>query len=152
MTGRLNLPFILIADDDADDRLLVEEALVESGVAVGRVFVHDGEQLLDYLNQAGDFLHVSTKRPAFILLDLRMPRMDGREALRQMKADPKLRSIPVVILTTSRNSDDIRATYSCGVNSFIVKPSNYSDLVDVMRTLGRYWFDTVELPPDNEYN
>lgn len=143
------MPLILVADDDADDRLLVEEALEESGLEVDLAFVHDGEELLAFLREKG--AHAGPKqRPSVILLDLRMPRMDGREALVHMKADPDLKTIPVVILTTSRNADDILATYNSGVNSFIVKPSKYNDLVEVMRTLGHYWFDTVELPPANE--
>lgn len=137
---------LLIADDDPDDRLLAEEALVESRLANGMHFVEDGEQLLDFLNRRGMYADQNLPRPGLILLDLNMPRKDGREALQEIKADPNLRRIPVVVLTTSKAEEDILRTYDLGVNSFIVKPVTFEQLVEVMRALGRYWFEIVELP------
>ena len=138
---------ILIADDDADDRMMASEALEESRLANDLRFVEDGEELLDYLYRRGRFAgEGAAPRPGLILLDLNMPRMDGREALREIKGDPALRSIPVVVLTTSKAEEDIYRTYDLGVNSFITKPVQFESLVEVMRALGKYWFEIVELP------
>jgi CheY-like chemotaxis protein len=138
---------ILIADDDADDRLMASEALEESRLANDLRFVEDGEELLDYLYRRGRFAgEGAAPRPGLILLDLNMPRMDGREALREIKGDPALRSIPVVVLTTSKAEEDIYRTYDLGVNSFITKPVQFESLVEVMKALGKYWFEIVELP------
>ena len=138
---------ILIADDDADDRMMASEALEESRLANDLRFVEDGEELLDYLYSRGRFAgEGAAPRPGLILLDLNMPRKDGREALREIKSDPALRSIPVVVLTTSKAEEDIYRTYDLGVNSFITKPVQFEGLVEVMRTLGKYWFEIVELP------
>ncbi len=138
---------ILIADDDADDRMMASEALAESRLANDLRFVEDGEELLDYLYHRGRFAAGGeSPRPGLILLDLNMPRKDGREALREIKGDPALRSIPVVVLTTSKAEEDIYRTYDLGVNSFITKPVLFESLVEVMKTLGKYWFEIVELP------
>jgi len=138
---------ILIADDDADDRMMASEALEESRLANDLRFVEDGEELLDYLYGRGRFAgEGAAPRPGLILLDLNMPRKDGREALREIKGDPSLRSIPVVVLTTSKAEEDIYRTYDLGVNSFITKPVQFESLVEVMKTLGKYWFEIVELP------
>ena len=140
---------ILIADDDADDRMMASEALEESRLANDLRFVEDGEELLDYLYHRGRFAGADdSPRPGLILLDLNMPRKDGREALREIKSDPGLRSIPVVVLTTSKAEEDIYRTYDLGVNSFITKPVSFEGLVAVMREVGRYWIEIVELPPD----
>ena len=140
---------ILLADDDADDRMLTKEALAESRLANDLRLVEDGEDLLDYLRRRGRYTSPdASPRPGLILLDLNMPRMDGREALREIKSDPNLRSIPIVILTTSKAEEDIYRTYDLGVNSFITKPVTFDGLVAVMRGLGRYWFEIVELPRD----
>ena len=142
---------ILLADDDADDRMLARDALVESRLANDLHFVEDGEQLLDYLYRRGKFESAeSSPRPGLILLDLNMPRKDGREALQEIKADPSLRHIPIVVLTTSKAEEDIYRTYDLGVNSFITKPVTFDGLVKVMKVLGRYWFEIVELPPRQE--
>ena len=139
---------ILLADDDADDRMLTRDALAESRLANDLRFVEDGEQLMAYLRREGRFNSPeSAPRPGLILLDLNMPRKDGREALREIKGDPTLRSIPIVVLTTSKAEEDIYRTYDLGVNSFITKPVTFDGLVSVMRGLGRYWFEIVELPP-----
>lgn len=139
---------ILLADDDADDRMLTRDALAESRLANDLRFVEDGEQLMAYLRREDRFASPeASPRPGLILLDLNMPRKDGREALREIKGDPNLRSIPIVVLTTSKAEEDIYRTYDLGVNSFITKPVTFDGLVSVMRGLGRYWFEIVELPP-----
>jgi CheY-like chemotaxis protein len=138
---------ILLADDDADDRVLARDALDESRVVNDLRFVEDGEQLMDYLHRRGKFANPeSSPHPGLILLDLNMPRKDGREALREIKSDANLRHIPVVVLTTSKAEEDIYRTYDLGVNSFITKPVTFEGLVGVMRSLGRYWLEIVELP------
>jgi CheY-like chemotaxis protein len=138
---------IVLADDDPDDCVLAKEALEESRLANELHVVGDGEELLAYLRHEQAYAEPeSSPRPGLILLDLNMPRKDGREALREIKADPSLRSIPVVVLTTSRAEEDIYRTYELGVSSFISKPVTFEGLVDVMRVLGRYWFEIVELP------
>ncbi len=138
---------ILVADDDADDRLMIRDALTENRLANDLRFVEDGVELLHYLRRTGPFGgRADCPRPGLILLDLNMPKMDGREALREIKADPELRGIPVVVLTTSKAEEDIYRTYNLGVNSFITKPVTFESLVAITRDLGRYWFEIVELP------
>ncbi len=138
---------ILIADDDEDDRDMIRDALKESRLINNLHCVKDGEELMDYLNHRGNFEDpIKNPLPGLILLDLNMPRMDGREALKEIKTNPRLRQIPVVILTTSQAEEDIFRTYELGVNSFITKPVSFESLVKVMKTLGNYWFDIVELP------
>lgn len=142
---------ILIADDDAEDRMLIRDALKESRLVNNLMFVHDGEQLLDYLCHRGDYADKEKyHRPGLILLDLNMPRKDGREALVEIKSDPVLRTIPVVVLTTSKAEEDILRTYDLGVSSFITKPVSFNSLVNIMQTLKKYWFEIVELPPATE--
>ncbi len=139
---------ILMADDDADDCLLATEALEESNLPNKLCFVEDGEALLDYLYRRGQYAHLDeTSRPGLILLDLNMPRKDGREALKEIKADPTLCQIPIVILTTSRAEEDIYRTYELGASSFITKPVTFDGLVDVIETMAKYWFSIVQLPP-----
>jgi len=138
---------ILMADDDADDRLLAKDALTECGSIGELQFVENGEELVDYLLRRGKFAdRANSVLPGLILLDLNMPKKDGREALREIKADPQLRQIPVVVLTTSKADTDIGRVYDLGANSFIAKPVSFDSLVDVMKTICRYWFDIVELP------
>ncbi len=138
---------ILIADDDPDDRLLARDALAESRLANDVRFVEDGEDLLDYLYRRGKWSDPeASPRPGLILLDLNMPRKDGREALKELKAEPELRGIPIVVLTTSAAEEDIYRTYDLGVSSFVTKPVTFEGLVEVMQVVGRYWFEIVELP------
>ena len=138
---------ILLADDDADDRLLTKQALAENRLANDLVFVEDGEELMDYLLRQGKFTNPEdSPRPGLILLDLNMPRKDGREALEEIKTHPTLRKIPIVILTTSKTEEDICRSYNLGVNSYITKPVTFEGLVEVMKTVGKYWFEIVELP------
>jgi CheY-like chemotaxis protein len=138
---------ILVADDDAEDRMLVRDALEESRLANQVHFVEDGEELMDYLRNLGKYSDKSKyPSPGLILLDLNMPRKDGREAVKEIKSDPNLRIIPIVVLTTSKAEEDILKTYDLGVSSFITKPVTFSSMVEIMRTLGKYWFEIVELP------
>jgi CheY-like chemotaxis protein len=138
---------ILMAEDDADDRLLVRDALAECQWAADLHVVENGEELLDYLLHRGKYEDLATSpRPGLILLDLNMPRKDGREVLREIKLSPELRRIPVVVLTTSQADTDIEGIYELGANSFITKPVRFDGLVNVMRLLGQYWFKVVELP------
>ncbi len=138
---------ILMADDDPDDRLMAEKALRQHRLANGLRFVENGEELLDYLHRRGKFADAAQyPMPGVILLDLNMPRKDGREALAEIKADPHLRRIPVVILTTSKADEDIIRSYDLGVNSYITKPVTFQGFVDAMRILNQYWFELVKLP------
>ncbi len=138
---------ILMADDDEEDQMLAAEALEEARLGNDLRFVNDGEELMAYLRREGRFADpASSPRPGLILLDLNMPRMDGREALRQIKADPALRKIPVVILTTSQAQEDIVRTYDLGAAGFVVKPVAFEGLVEVVRTIGRYWIQVVARP------
>lgn len=139
---------ILIADDDSEDRQMIKEALEESRLVNTLAFVKDGEELMDYLNNKGAFQDVERyPAPGLILLDLNMPKKDGREALKEIKADSRLKQIPVVVLTTSSAEEDVVRTYNLGVNSFITKPVTFEALVQVMKGLGQYWLEIVELPP-----
>ena len=138
---------VLMAEDDSDDRLLVKDAMAECRWEGDLRFVENGEELLDYLMRRGKYSQPAyAPRPRLILLDLNMPRKDGREALREIKADEELRRIPVVVFTTSKAGTDIDRMYELGANSFISKPIQFDALVNVMRILGQYWFNTVELP------
>ncbi len=138
---------ILLADDDPDDRMLAQEAFEESRLRNTLEMVEDGEELMDYLLHRGKYAGGAARpRPSLILLDLNMPRKDGREALREIKSSPELRRIPIVVLTTSKADEDILRTYDLGVNSFITKPVTFEALVDVLLALGKYWFEIVELP------
>lgn len=138
---------ILMADDDADDRLLTQEALNESRVINDLRFVEDGEELMEYLFLRGKYANGEiAPRPGLILLDLNMPKKDGREALREIKGDPNLRRIPVVVMTTSKTEEDIFRSYDLGASSFITKPVTFAGLVELMRTMGQYWIEFVELP------
>ena len=138
---------ILMADDDADDRMLAKDALHESRVLNDLRFVEDGEELMDYLARRGKFSNPDdSPRPGLILLDLNMPRKDGREALKEIKADPNLRRIPIVVMTTSKAEEDIYRSYDIGASSFITKPITFDRLVELMKALGAYWVEFVELP------
>lgn len=137
---------ILIADDDIDDCELIRDALKESRLLNQIHFVHDGEQLLSYLLAQSALPSTEKKLPGLILLDLNMPRMDGREVLLELKKYPELHQIPVIVLTTSQAEEDIIRSYNLGANSFITKPVEFKTLVEVLRDVGRYWFEIVELP------
>ena len=141
---------LLLADDDPDDRLLVKDALEETHCTADLRSVEDGVELMDYLRHRGRYADPSeAPPPSLILLDLKMPRKSGHQALKEIKEDPDLRQIPVVILTTSRQEQDISRSYRLGVNSFITKPSSFRGLVETMRVLERYWFEVVTLPGEH---
>jgi CheY-like chemotaxis protein len=147
MNDSITANLILMAEDDSDDRLLVKDAMAECRWEGDLCFVENGEELLDYLRRRGKYSRSAiAPRPGLILLDLNMPRKDGREALREIKADAELRRIPVVIFTTSKADTDIGRLYDLGASSFISKPIQFDALVSVMRILGQYWFGTVQLP------
>ena len=138
---------VLMAEDDPDDRLMIEEAWRENLLSNDLYFVEDGEELMDYLKHRGKYEHgIDAPRPGLILLDLNMPKKDGREALKEIKTDPDLRCIPVVVLTTSKAEEDIVRSYDTGANSFITKPVTFEALVEVLKTLRKYWVEIVELP------
>jgi two-component system response regulator len=138
---------ILMAEDDPDDRYLTREALAESRIANELYFVEDGVDLLDYLNRKGKFSDpLTSPKPGIILLDLNMPKKDGREALKEIKENPDLKRIPIIILTTSNAEEDVLKTYNLGANSFITKPVTFNGLVNVIKVLENYWFEIVRLP------
>ena len=139
---------ILMAEDDPDDRMLTKDAFEENRLMNDLRFVEDGEELMDYLYRRGKFVDPhESPRPGVILLDLNMPRKDGREALKEIKADADLRRIPIVVLTTSKAEEDILRSYEIGANSFITKPVTFDGLVAVVNSLNKYWVEIVELPP-----
>lgn len=141
---------ILIAEDDPDDRLFSKEAFEAAHLMNQVVFVEDGQELMDYLNCRGKYDGgPECPPPSLILLDLNMPRKDGREALIEIKSNPRLRHIPVVVLTTSKADEDILKSYDLGVSGYITKPLTFERLIDIMKAIGKYWFEIVELPsPD----
>lgn len=140
---------ILMADDDVDDRLMTQDAFEESRIANDLRFVEDGEELMDYLKRRGKFQDPATSpRPGLILLDLNMPKKDGREALAEIKKDPVLKHIRVLVMTTSKAEEDIYRTYNLGATSYITKPVTFEGLVEVIKTLGKYWLEIVELPEE----
>jgi len=147
VNGIVRNNLILMAEDDLDDRLLAQDAFKESGLGTELRFVNDGVELMDYLYKQNKFSGPETApKPGLIILDLNMPRKDGREALKELKANAELRKIPVVILTTSTAGPDISKVYDLGANSFISKPVAYNSLVGLMRSLADYWFNVVVLP------
>ncbi|MBO0936612.1 response regulator [Fibrella sp. HMF5335] len=137
---------ILIADDDADDRLFMAEALRQNQFGSTVKFVEDGEELMNYLTCANGFTVENAPRPSLILLDLNMPRKDGFEALKEIKTNPHLCRLPVVVLSTSSAKEDVKRAYGLGGNSFITKPHNFSRLTELMGSLKLYWMETVQLP------
>ena len=149
MTSSPESVVLLIADDDPEDCMLMRDALREGHLVNDLRFVADGEELLDYLLHRGKYADpLSAPRPGLILLDLNMPRKDGREALKEIKEHPSLKSIPVVVFTTSKAEEDIYRSYELGVSSFITKPVTFSSLIHTVKTLGQYWFSVVALPGD----
>jgi CheY-like chemotaxis protein len=138
---------ILMADDDADDREMTREAFAANHLANDLRFVEDGVELMDYLKRRGRYADAGTApQPGLILLDLNMPKKDGREALEEIKADPRLREIPVIVLTTSKQEEDIHRSYQLHANSYITKPVTFESLIALVSTLGKYWMEIVELP------
>jgi CheY-like chemotaxis protein len=151
MTSERRSIVILVADDDDEDCLLIKEAFKEGLLVNGLRFVGDGEELMDYLRRRGKYKDPSlSPRPGIILLDLNMPRKDGREALKEIKSDSDLKAIPVVVLTTSKDEEDILRSYASGANSYITKPVTFAGLVKAIKALGKYWLEIVELLPERE--
>ena len=139
---------ILLAEDDHDDCYLIGEALEESGIQHKLFVVENGEELLNYLSRQGKYQDTTVyPKPNVILLDLKMPLLDGKEALMQIKKNPQLKRIPIIVLTTSQADEDINETYSLGITGFITKPRTFNELVEIMKSVGNYWFDSVTLPP-----
>jgi CheY-like chemotaxis protein len=136
-----------MAEDDPEDQMLVKRAFAEARLVNELEMVEDGEELMDYLHRRGAY--GDAQRPDLILLDLNMPRKDGREALEEIKRDPDLRRIPVVVLTTSSVDEDVVRSYQLGVSSYVQKPVTFQKLVETVETLGHYWFEIVKLPPNN---
>lgn len=146
-----NAIVILMADDDEDDVLLTEKALRRGKLLNDLHSVRDGEELLDYLLHRGAYVDsTQAPRPGVILLDLNMPRKDGREALKEIKAHEDLKDIPIIVFTTSKAEEDIYRSYKLGVNSFITKPVTFEKLIEVMQMLGKYWFEIVSLPNEGQ--
>ena len=144
-----NMITILLADDDPDDRQLTRDAFGENRLANDLHCVEDGEELMDYLRRRGRYSDLNGEPlPGLILLDLNMPRKDGREALKEIKEDPILRRIPIVVLTTSKAEEDILRSYDLGVNSYVTKPVTFKSLVELIKVLGQYWFEVGKLPQD----
>lgn len=147
MSGQFTPITVLMADDDPDDRLMTKEAWEENRIANTLVFVNDGEELMDYLYHRGRHSDPKTSpRPGLILLDLNMPKKDGREALKEIKADPNLGRIPIVVITTSNEEEEIVRSYDLGVNSFLSKPVTFDELVKIIQVLSEYWLEIVRLP------
>ncbi|APH41118.1 Response regulator receiver domain protein [Leptospira interrogans serovar Copenhageni/Icterohaemorrhagiae] len=138
---------ILVAEDDPDDRLLMKDGFRENNLANPLHFVKDGEELFEFLRNEGEYSDIlKYPKPGIILLDLNMPRMDGREALKTIKSIPEFKKIPVIVLTTSREEEDMFKTYDLGANSFIRKPVEFEAFLETIRALGKYWLEIVELP------
>lgn len=138
---------IHMCDDDPDDRLLFKDAIDEANMLNEISFTRDGQDLLDFLNRAGEHEDLKDKPlPDIILLDLNMPRKDGREALREIKRNEKFKHIPIVVLTTSKQDEDILKSYNLGANSYISKPVTFEKLVELVSRLSDYWFKIVKLP------
>jgi two-component system response regulator len=153
MTNPVRPITILMADDDPDDRQLTKEAFEESRLANDLHFVEDGEELLDYLYRRGKYVDPTlSPRPSIILLDLNMPRKDGWEVLKEIKAEPRFRLIRIIVLTTSRAEEDVVRSYDLSATSYIAKPVTFEGLLEVVRALGRYWLEIVELPGDADRN
>ena len=147
MDTKINPITILVAEDDEDDRFFIQEALAEARLANDFRFVKDGQELLDYLQHRGSYTNeAEAPYPGLILLDLNMPRKDGHEAIREIKADPNLRRIPIVVMTTSNSDEDIANTYDLGISGYITKPVTLDELVMVIKALTNYWFQIVKLP------
>lgn len=144
---RQKLISIVIAEDDEEDRMLILDAFKENCISNRVDFVENGEELLDFLKNKGKYENKGNfPKPGLIILDLNMPRKDGKQALREIKNDNALKKIPVVILTTSKDEEDVAITYELGVNSFITKPVTFAGLLDIVKALNNYWFEIVELP------
>jgi two-component system response regulator len=138
---------ILLVEDNPADVKITQRALKESGVGVDLIVVRDGQEAVDYLFRKGSYAGTAWRSPSLILLDLNLPRMNGREVLERVRANPELRTVPVVVLTTSRRQEDVQQMYASGANTYIEKPQDFNRFVQVLQTIHRYWLDTALLPP-----
>lgn len=146
MNASENTFIVLVVDDDPDDRQMVKDALDKCDIRHDIFFLENGEELVDYLSRNGDYNESNAPYPSLVLLDIKMPKMDGVEALQKIKSLPTIKSTPIIMLSTSRNPDDIAQAYDVGANSFISKPVNFNELVTTMNTLAQYWFQSTQLP------
>ena len=137
---------ILLVDDSENDVKLIKAALEEAHFSNEIIVAEDGEEALDFLYKQGKFVNYTNDNPIFILLDIKMPMLDGIEVLKIIRADPAFNKIPVVMLTSSRDSHDLKECYDNGANSFVVKPVNISDFMAVVKELGQYWVVINERP------
>ncbi|GAB2676201.1 response regulator [Flavihumibacter cheonanensis] len=139
--------YILVAEDDADDRFLLETAFAENGFKGKLEFVENGVELLDYLrNLKKEDANTDHPLPGFILLDLNMPKKDGREVLKEIKEDPRFKKIPVIVFTTTKNENEINRCYELGANTYVVKPVGFENLVKTIEDIRSYWFSTAQIP------
>jgi CheY-like chemotaxis protein len=138
---------ILLVEDSPRDAELALDALAADHLANEVVHVRDGAEALDYLYRRGQFVERPNGQPAVVLLDLKMPRVDGLEVLRQMKSDPHLKLIPIVVMTSSREEGDLLSTYELGVNAYVVKPVRFAEFVDAVKQVGAFWAVINEPPP-----
>jgi chemotaxis family two-component system response regulator Rcp1 len=142
---------ILLVEDNPADVKITQRALKESGLPVDLIVVRDGQEAVDYLFRQGRHADDSTWRsPDLILLDVNLPRMNGREVLERVRAGSSLRTVPVIVLTTSRRREDVQQMYASGANTYIEKPQDFPRFVQVLQTIHRYWLDTALLPPGQE--
>ena len=147
-SGTTQKSLILVAEDDSDDRFLLEDAIKRRPFSSCFTFVEDGEQVMDYLFKRGDFTEGNHRKyPSLIILDLNMPRKDGREVLKEIKSHPELCRIPIIIFSTSVSKDDLIFAYSNGANAFILKPSSFSKLVEIVESIDNFWFNIATLIP-----
>jgi len=145
-----NLKIILIADDDPKDVELTLEALSDYNLANRIVVVKDGVEAMEYLRCEGKYKQRPPGNPAVILLDIKMPRMDGLEVLQAIRSDARLKMLPVVILTSSREEQDLIRTYELGVNAYVVKPVDFKNFIESVKQVGVFWAIINELPPERE--
>ncbi|MDR3679643.1 MAG: response regulator [Flavipsychrobacter sp.] len=144
--------FILIAEDDADDRFLLQAAFEENGFKDKLQFVENGVEVMDYLNNLLGEKDENTQLPRFILLDLNMPKKDGREVLKELKQHSELKKIPVVIFSTTNNEHEMRRCYELGANSYITKPHNFESLIKTVAALRSYWMHASDIPASAHNN
>ena len=143
----IELKTILLVDDDPRDSDLILEALSENNLANQVITVSDGVEAIEYLRYEGIFKSRNPGNPALILLDIKMPRMDGLEVLREIRGDDKLKQLPVVMLSSSREEPDLKASYELGANAYVVKPVDFKDFMDAIKKVGAFWAVVNELPP-----
>lgn len=146
MENTRNNPTILIAEDDKDDRILLKEAFAENGLNTPLFFVRDGEEVMDFLYRRGVYV-INNEIPDLILLDLNLPKKDGREVLKELKADPVLKRIPVIVFSTSNSTHDISNCYELGASCYMTKPQTFKDLVSAIEKIAIFWFNLVEFSP-----